>query len=163
MKLSVILNQLLRPFGIAVVRRAWLDELAVLRARPQPSSLEILRHQIATKWSLVDQIERQQQPIVAEMVCPLCSHTGAVGGFASYLTHCFFGGGRLQRYQCPDCEVIFGATKMLGLTAAELSQDYEWHYRAYSEGDTTEAEIRSFYALNPQKDGIYLNYTPFRG
>jgi SAM-dependent methyltransferase len=39
-----------------------------------------------------------------------------------------------------------------------LAQDYRWHYRVFSEGDSTDLEVRAFRALNPQKDGLYLNY-----
>lgn len=158
MKLSSVINQLLRPLGIALVRRALLDELATLRARSQPGLQEIMRHQIAAKWSLVDQTEQPQEWVATETVCPLCGHTGAKGEFTGYLAQCIFGGGVLQRYQCPHCEVIFGPAKMFALTEAELGQDYEWHYQAYSEGDTTQAEMRSFRALKPQKYGVYLNY-----
>jgi len=54
--------------------------------------------------------------------------------------------------------VIFGADKMFALTAQELSQEYDWHYKVYSEGDSTEQEIRAFHALQPKKEGKYLNY-----
>ena len=47
---------------------------------------------------------------------------------------------------------------MLELSAAELSAEYDWHYRIFTEGDSTDQEIRAFYALDPQPGGHYLNY-----
>ena len=47
---------------------------------------------------------------------------------------------------------------MLSLTAEALSHDYEWHYKTYSEGDSTELEIRTFHSLKPKQNGLYLNY-----
>jgi SAM-dependent methyltransferase len=47
---------------------------------------------------------------------------------------------------------------MLSLTKEQLSEDYEWHYRVYEEGDSTAQEIRAFEALSPRREGIYLNY-----
>ena len=78
--------------------------------------------------------------------------------FNSFETQCQFGGGRLLRHQCPACDVIFGPAKMLELNAAELSAEYDWHYRIFTEGDSTDQEIRAFYALDPQPGGHYLNY-----
>jgi hypothetical protein len=40
----------------------------------------------------------------------------------------------------------------------ELAQELRELYSVYSEGDTTEAEIEAFRALNPTLDGTYLNY-----
>jgi len=44
------------------------------------------------------------------------------------------------------------------LDEAELADDYQRHYRSYSEGDSTRLEMNAFYSLSPKKDGIYLNY-----
>lgn len=48
--------------------------------------------------------------------------------------------------------------KMLRLHPDELSQEYDWHYRIFTEGDSTEQEIRAFEALAPVQGGTYLNY-----
>ncbi|CAG9175576.1 hypothetical protein LMG23992_02993 [Cupriavidus laharis] len=47
---------------------------------------------------------------------------------------------------------------MLTLTGAELALEYQWHYLVYAEGDSTEQELRAFHALEPRRDGVYLNY-----
>lgn len=119
---------------------------------------ELLRHQISNRWSIVDAIERAHAAPPQYRSCPLCAHTGMVGTFKSYVTDCIFGGGILVRHGCPACDVIFGPDKMFELSAADLGQDYEWHYKVYQEGDSTESELRAFHSLNPRRDGVYVNY-----
>ena len=118
----------------------------------------LLRHQIASKWSLVDFLENRSPEPSCTRQCPLCQHQAAQAVFPVRESHCIFGGGVLRRYQCPACDLIFGPEKMFGLTPQELSQDYEWHYQAYQEGDSTAQEIRAFHAMNPVRNGSYLNY-----
>lgn len=122
------------------------------------SHKELLRHQIANRWSVVDALERATAAMPELRTCPLCETSAKADTFRSYVSHCIFGGGLLKRHQCPACDVIFGPDKMFELSPAELSQDYEWHYKVYEEGDSTDAELRAFHSLNPRRDGVYLNY-----
>ena len=168
MSITKLINSWLSHFDVAVSRRSNLDhlvsELGKLQAQPEaPQKIEairidLLRHQIAMKWNLMDYFDRQQSTSERMRRCPLCDYAGAQEEFLTYATQCIFEGGVLKRHQCPACDVIFGADKMLRLSDAELTQDYVWHYRAYSEGDSTELELRAFHALNPSKEGVYLNY-----
>lgn len=118
----------------------------------------LLRHQIASKWNVLDFLERHGAEPLRTRWCPLCQHQAMQGAFTERESHCIFGGGVLHRHQCPACDLVFGPDKMFGLTPQELSQDYEWHYQAYQEGDSTAQEIRAFHAMNPVRDGCYLNY-----
>lgn len=120
----------------------------------------LLRHQIASKWSVVDFIERDRLGLAASegLQCPLCQYSAAFTAFKRMESHCIFGGGVLRRHQCPACDLVFGPHKMLGMTTQELTQDYEWHYQAYQEGDSTTQELRAFHALSPRRDGCYLNF-----
>lgn len=120
-------------------------------------SAGLLLHQITSHWRLVDHL-RSQQPPAHTLSCALCGHRAPAHHFKPFDTQCRFGGGRLLRHQCPACDVIFGPAKMLELSAAELSAEYDWHYRIFTEGDSTDQEIRAFYALDPQPGGHYLNY-----
>ena len=63
-----------------------------------------------------------------------------------------------MRYQCPQCGAIVGPLKMLLLSEDALAADYRSHYAIYEEGDSTEAEMRTFFAMKPRLDGTYLNY-----
>jgi FkbM family methyltransferase len=117
----------------------------------------LLLHQITSHWRLVDLLLSQQPPD-PDLRCALCGHSAPAHRFKPFDTQCQFGGGRLLRHQCPACDVIFGPSKMLALTPAELSAEYDFHYRIFTEGDSTDQEVRAFFALDPQPGGHYLNY-----
>ena len=104
-----------------------------------------MRHQVAGKWSVIDYISRSMVDQEQSCACPLCGFISAANTLKQFNSNCIFGGGLLLRYQCPNCDLIFGPKKMLDLTPAELSSDYEWHYRVYDEGDSTAQEIRAFH------------------
>lgn len=120
---------------------------------------DLIQHQTFTKWSLYDELitqitNRQTHP----NNCPFCNQNLQGKSLQTFESHCIFGGGNLLRYQCPECDIIFGPTKILSLSPEALSREYFWHYQTYSEGDSTELELKAFYALNPKRDGIYLNW-----
>lgn len=119
---------------------------------------ELVRHQIAAKWNVVDAVERAHGSASPMRTCPLCGHSNEDASFKRYISNCIFGGGILERYQCAACDVVFGADKMFDLSDPELAQEYEWHYKVYEEGDSTEAELRAFHSLDPRREGIYVNY-----
>lgn len=172
-KLSRIVNKLLSHVDLVVTRRNALDNLYAEVHRihnkleeqspfvklPEELHRELIRNQISQKWSLVDfMIERKFGEGERLRLCPLCGHESMDKNFRKVRTHCAFGGGDILRHVCPACAVIFGPDKMFRLTDAELSQEYEGHYRVYEEGDSTEQELRAFHTLNPSKTGIYVNF-----
>ena len=118
---------------------------------------ELLRHQIAVKWDLIHRIEALKDA-PAVLTCALCQHSGPAPSFTLFESQCIFEGGAIVRHQCPECDVIFGSAPMLALSAEELTQEYEWHYRVFTEGDSTEQELRAFHALGPDRDKKYVNW-----
>lgn len=106
------------------------------------------------KWHLIDKYYVEPD----SFFCEIC-HT-QIYRFNSDLFESkdIFHGGILKRYRCPGCGAIIGPLKMLEMTEEELGEEYRLHYSLYSEGDTTEAEIRTFQLLNPMKGKKYLNY-----
>ena len=118
---------------------------------------DLLRHQISTKWELMHRIERLREPAQA-LTCALCGHTAPAEAFTVFESTCIFEGGEILRHQCPQCDVIFGSSLMLSLSAEALTREYEWHYRVFSEGDSTEQELRAFHALKPERDKKYVNW-----
>ena len=185
MPLKDNVNRLLAFFGVVLVRRASLEKLiasqetsnsptvpidlseikdlttsckASIEARIDEAWLGMLRQQISTKWDVIDYFERMLPKHSNSATCPFCGYIGCDHEFNVFESHCIFGGGRLTRFQCPECDVIFGPNKMLTMTESELTQDYESHYKVYQEGDSTEQEIRAFHLLQPVKNGVYLNY-----
>lgn len=174
MTLAKFINQILGRFGIKVIREGTLNrllgsqqmgeslgELALTLKEMQDATernhRQLLRHQISVKWDMADLLERHRTSATA-LSCPLCDYRGEIARFDRFVTGCIFEGGTLVRHQCPECDLIFGPEKMLSLSEAELSRDYEWHYQIFSEGDSTLQEIRAFHALKPEKDQVYLNW-----
>ncbi len=174
MTLAKFINQILGRFGVKVIREGTLNrllgsqqmgeslgELALTLKEMQDATernhRQLLRHQISVKWDMADLLERHRTSATA-LSCPLCDYRGEIARFDRFVTGCIFEGGTLVRHQCPECDLIFGPEKMLSLSEAELSRDYEWHYQIFSEGDSTLQEIRAFHALKPEKDQVYLNW-----
>lgn len=117
----------------------------------------LLKHQIKSKWDVIDYLDaRSTKKYITH--CPLCGVNIDYNNLKQYISNCKFEGGLLIRYQCASCDLIFGPEKMLMLSETQLSKEYEWHYRVFSEADSTENEIKIFHNLNPEKTGKYLNW-----
>jgi SAM-dependent methyltransferase len=116
-----------------------------------------LRFQIEDKWKSIDLLEQKLgfAPLIS---CPLCGNRGLSNDYILHTSNCIFLGGVLHRHQCPNCDVIFGPGKMLNLDVERLSGEYISHYQIFSEGDSTESELKAFHLLSPKREGIYLNY-----
>jgi hypothetical protein len=185
MHIPTLINNILRRFNVALCKRTTLEKLHQQEPTPHKDTIvekvdnlsensrlqyselnkkidqlrdELLQHQTYLRWSILDDIRHLEKNNQARLQCPLCEFEGKKESFVTHQSSCIFQGGDLIRFQCPDCELIFGDQKMLSLTAEALSYDYEWHYKTYSEGDSTELEIRTFQLLKPKKSGVYLNY-----
>ena len=116
------------------------------------------KHQTYIRWSVFDDTRNMSNATVKTLQCPLCGHQNKDTKYVAYKSYCMFQGGDLIRHQCPKCDLIFGDQKMFSLSNEALDNDYNWHYTSYSEGDSTELELRAFHMLNPEPNGIYLNY-----
>ena len=108
-------------------------------------------------WQVMDRLDEAILP-GRRMTCPICSTTEPRERLDARIDHCFFGGGRLERYVCPHCGCIFGPAKCLELNAGMLEADYALLYDGYAEADSTECEIRAFRSLLPVPAGPFLNW-----
>lgn len=115
------------------------------------------REAMAEKWRALDCLEAAL-PEDFPVTCEICGTGFPRGEAVRFKTDCRFSGGQLVRYQCPHCGAIIGPLKMLLLSEDELAADYRSHYAIYEEGDSTAAEMRTFFAMKPHLDGTYLNY-----
>ena len=79
----------------------------------EQKNLHELEFAMFSRWQLMDRLE-EVAPYPAREVCPLCGEA-LPNNLKEYRTECIFHGGRLVRYQCPYCDVIFGPEKMLNL------------------------------------------------
>jgi hypothetical protein len=128
-----------------------LNDTAVID--PLALALDHERH----LWKTIDELYDQILPN-SVLTCIVCEHSDRRDGFGIHHDECVFGGGHLERYECPDCGCIFGTKKYLDLPEAAVDADYRFLYSRYSESDSTENEIRTFHSLMPQKDGLFLDW-----
>lgn len=136
------------------------DEIVSLYNKPDKTSLrdkQLIKNIISNKWKLIDKFEKKFHT-EEELECPICHQRFWPNNNDILETECIFLGGRLVRYRCPNCNVIYGPQKMFLLNDQEFSDEYITHYSVFAEGDSTKAEIRTFYSLNPEKGKKYLNY-----
>lgn len=89
---------------------------------------------------------------------PRCLACESAGPFTTRDDACVFGGGKLERLECPDCGCVFGPLKYLELPQDLINADYRLLYQTYTEGDSTAEEIRAFHAMKPKPGGLYLNW-----
>lgn len=106
------------------------------------------------KWQLIDKYYTEPDMFL----CDICDAQIDIRKSDKFESSDIFQGGILKRYRCPGCGAIVGPIKMLELSEKELGEEYRLHYALYNEGNTTEAEIRTFQLLHPQKGKKYLNY-----
>ena len=118
----------------------------------------LARECMRTKWKLIDNLESQIDNSKDIVRCGICGAEAEVEDLQTMETECIFAGGRLERYVCKECGVIFGPTKFDRLPQQESDDDYTVHYLGYSEGDSTYKEVRAFHMLLPDKECTYLNY-----
>ena len=114
-------------------------------------------YSVAAFWKALDAAYALALPH-REFRCLVCDHRDRRDGFRLHTDRCQFGGGVLERYQCPGCDAIFGAQKYLDLDEEFVMKDYELLYSRYSESDNTANELRAFASLKPHGTGKYLNW-----
>lgn len=120
-------------------------------------NVEVIKKMIHEKWSFVDEYEQRNYQN-HKLTCPICNDIFETDRASRLISECIFNGGSIIRYVCPKCGVTFGPEKMLNLSEELFANDYKTHYSVYSEGDSTQREIQVFRQLEPQKEGIYLDW-----
>lgn len=118
---------------------------------------DLFRSQIGAKWNHIDRLE-ELLGVPPAIKCELCGHRSISADFKIHESQCIFLGGKLIRFECPCCQVIFGPFKVLEMSSEELQNEYIAHYQVFSEGDSTESELKAFHLLSPKTDGVYLNF-----
>lgn len=110
-------------------------------------------------WMLLDRIEELTLKD-RQISCIVCGFRDDSGAFRMITDRCIFGGGALRRFECPECDAVFGPMKYLDLDDELIARDYALLYSRYSEGDSTANEISCFHCLEPEKAPAkkYLNW-----
>lgn len=118
----------------------------------------ISRQLMAYKWKLIDLLSENTESEEDILTCDICGSSHRRSEYQILSSSCVFNGGKLTRYVCPECGVIFGPSKFLEQGQQGIDEDYVVHYLGFSEGDSAYKEEMAFRALNPQKNMTYLNY-----
>lgn len=108
-------------------------------------------------WDALDRLYERSPP-AAQPQCLACGRAAPAATYSVRVDACVFGGGRLERLECPDCGCVFGPAKYLQTPPELVDLDYRLLYADYSEADSTEEEVRAFHALGPRHGGVYLNW-----
>lgn len=145
--------------------RSFSDDTAKLEHDALKARLERLEAQVEMAeryfneafWNTLDTAYEAVLP-GRLLFCPVCEHGAERGAFETRVDQCVFGGGRLERYVCPECDCIFGPQKYLDLSDDFVGRDYQMLYARYSEGDSTANELRAFHSLRPDHEGSYLDW-----
>lgn len=91
------------------------------------------------------------------MRCPICLYRGLFPSVRQ--AYCAFSGELLLRHDCPNCGVVFGNQRMLGLTPQQLRKEYEQLYASgYENTDPSHGELDLFRIVGTKPKGVYLNW-----
>lgn len=83
-----------------------------------------------------------QEP--STLKCFVCDFQDNTSNFKSYTDEGIFNFGTIKRFQCPNCDVIFGDLKFLSLTYDEISKDYADTYSYFTERTQNQFFIHLF-------------------
>ena len=122
------------------------------------AKVALFRSDIRCRWQVLDALDSILYPPSTPVKCLVCGHEAPKSTYETKVSECIFGGGRLERFVCPDCGCIFGPLKMMSLSQEQLGEEYKQSYGVYSESPTEFLELDAFRALGPTRDGVYLNY-----
>ena len=118
----------------------------------------LFKNGIRCRWQVLDALDGLLFPPSTPVKCLVCGHEAPKSTYETRISECIFGGGRLERFVCPECGCVFGPLKMMALTPNQLAAEYVQNYSVYRETDCTFLERPTFMALKPTKNGVYLNY-----
>jgi hypothetical protein len=133
------------------------DEIAMLRQEIASLKTDIIKRQTKAKWAIIDILDEYRYGN-CQISCRICGYSANIDTFKKLISRCMFEGGKLERYECPQCGLIFGPLKFLLLDEPSVADEYKTLYEIYAEPSTTDYEVKTFMALNPKRDGIFLNY-----
>lgn len=111
-----------------------------------------------SELSLINRWKNLKQPVLENLMCKICNYENTLEQYKIYKTNDIFNAGELIRYQCPNCDVIFGDLRFLNMDKEEISKDYIDLYSYYNEADTSKYILKCLNKINFGKDKVYLDY-----
>jgi len=111
-----------------------------------------------SKLNLINFWKNKKQPIFEKLQCKLCNYSGNKSNYKVFQKDDIFHAGKLIRYKCPNCDVIFGDLRFLNMSKDEIERDYHNLYSYYKEGDTSSYIYYIFDKLQFDKNKVYLDW-----
>jgi SAM-dependent methyltransferase len=108
--------------------------------------------------NLIERWKNFKQPKITELKCLVCDLECNIENFRKYYANDIFHAGQLIRYQCPNCDVIFGDLRFLRMNAKEISDDYSDVYSFFKEGEGSIQTLNILNYLDFGKNKTYLDY-----
>lgn len=139
-------------------RREVVRQLGTAHGEVRQTLDDLFKNDIRCRWQVLDALDAVLYPPTTPVSCLVCGYTASKASYATRTSQCIFGGGRLERFVCPDCGCVFGPLKMLSLSQEQLGDEYAQSYSVYSESQVEFLERKAFDGLIPVKGGSYLNY-----
>ena len=100
MNLAKLINQVLAPLNVALIRKRTLKGLVASQEKEsnldekgkkneieriaEVSRTQLLRHQISVKWDVID-LMRRDKPALITLSCPLCGYQSNTSDFKEYV------------------------------------------------------------------------------
>ena len=100
------------------------------------------------KERMIKRWEVLKQPSILDLKCYICDYETCISNFKKMTANDIFNAGEIIRYQCPNCDVIFGDLRFLNLSEEEINDDYTDLYSYYKEADTTKYLLDVFNKIN---------------
>lgn len=109
---------------------------------------------------MIDRWKKIKPQQFEKLKCPICDSNYNIKCFKIHESDDLFHAGKLTRYECPNCNVIFGDLRFLNMNIDEINRDYNDLYSYYKEYDTTDEILISLNSINIlcDKKKSYLDY-----
>lgn len=114
----------------------------------------------ASKSRQIIRWSKLKQPDIKLLKCLICQYQNELSTFKMIKANDIFNCGEIIRYQCPECDVIFGDLRVLLMDSDELGKDYQDTYSYMQEGDVFNNILNALFHFDylMNKEWTYLDY-----
>jgi hypothetical protein len=115
---------------------------------------------MASKERQIERWSKLQHPRPIHLKCIICEYTDLNEKFQKLYCDDLFNAGKLIRHKCPNCSLIFGDLRFLGMNEKEVSDDHDDVYSYVKEGNTVPYILSNLNSLKlfKNKGMSYLDY-----
>ncbi len=115
---------------------------------------------IPSKERQIERWKKLKQPEINNLSCYICEKNENIDQYNIKEVDDIFQAGKLIRYECKHCGLIFGDLRFLSLTQDEIHKDYSDTYSYFQEGETQHYVFNALSSINYILDynKKYLDY-----